>query len=219
VVLDACRLDYFTKLNSLSGYLTPIEVQASCTINWLKHYFPGKYPYQYVSSNPFCNSITEVHGYFGRDHFARVVDVWKTHWDEKLMTVPPARVTKVATRYLYLYRKTIIHYMQPHLPGIGKTRVMYEAWRPSPGRTVVDKTHPRSFEEVHLNLLRKAYEENLAIVLEEIRNNLLPRIPEGKKVVLTADHGELLGEDGMLFHPCGVRHPLLNRVFWFELER
>jgi len=218
VVLDACRLDYFEKLNPLRGELLGLEVESSDTLTWLTMNFPFRYPYIYVSANPFCNSKIRVGSFLGSEHFKKVVDVWKFGWSRELMTVPPRNVTEAAIPFLD--EKVIIHYMQPHFPSIGRIRITFEAWKPNPLDTVVKGvTYPpdRSVD-VDYNLIRKAYEENLQIVLTEVQNNLLPRIPEGRKVVITSDHGELLGEDNMLFHPV-IKHPVLNRVFWFKVER
>jgi len=78
-------------------------------------------------------------------------------------------------------------------------------------------TYPKKMPP--LELVREAYRENLEIVLKEIVKGLLPKIPRDRKVVITSDHGELLGENGMFFHPADVRHPALNTVFWLEIER
>ncbi|MCF7955496.1 MAG: hypothetical protein K9M75_06820 [Phycisphaerae bacterium] len=60
--------------------------------------------------------------------------------------------------------------------------------------------------------LRKAYEMNLRTVLEQVRL-LLPHLPG--KVVVTADHGELLGEKMCFTHKGNSDDPLLVDVPWF----
>lgn len=217
IVLDACRYDYFVKLNPFKGRLIKLEVESSDTLQWLTMNFPDKYPYIYVSANPYCNSKIKVGSFLGAEHFKKVVDVWKFGWSEELMTVPPQRVT-IAT-LLYIKReRVIIHYMQPHFPSIGKIRITMEAWKPDPLNIVIEgHTYPKKLPSAEI--IRKAYEENLQIVLNEIKNNLLPRIPRNRKVVITSDHGELLGENGMFFHPADIKHPALNTVFWLEVER
>lgn len=57
----------------------------------------------------------------------------------------------------------------------------------------------------------EAYEENLEIVLqhaEELAENL-----DGKTVI-TADHGELLGEKGLFSHPNKFEAKKLRKVPW-----
>jgi len=220
IVLDACRYDYFVKLNPFKGRLTKLEVKSMDTITWLRLNFPDKYPYVYVSASPFCNSKVKVSGFFGGEHFKKVVDVWKDGWDENLKTVPPNQVTKHALPYIN-EDKLIIHYMQPHFPSIGKTRVTLEAWRPEPLNIVIKGyTYPEKFPP--LETIKQAYQENLEIVMSEVKNNLFHHIPQDKKVVITSDHSELLGEHGYVFHPVindSRFKDILNVNFWFEVER
>jgi len=220
IILDACRSDYFEYLCNMWGRFTELEVESCDTLTWLTMNFPDKYPYVYVSGNPYCNSKIKVGDFLGGEHFKKVIDAWKWGWDERLMTVPPSRVTMFALPYICKER-TIVHYMQPHFPSVGRTKVTFEAWRPDPLDTVVEgKTYPRSLPPA--SQVREAYIENLRIVLDEVKFNLLPKIPMDRKVVITSDHGELLGEYGYFFHPVTddlrVKR-ILGRVFWFEVER
>jgi len=219
VVLDACRQDYFIKVNNLKGKLTNIDVESMDTLMWLTMNFPLQYPYVYISANPYCNSKVRIRGFYAPHHFKKVVDVWDFGWDEKLMTVPPDRVTESALPYINK-ELTIIHYMQPHFPSIGKIKITLSAWRPNPLNTVIEgKTYPQ--HPISSNLIKKAYEENLRIVLNEVKSNLLPKIKRDRTVVITSDHGELLGEYGCLFHPVTndqrVKR-ILGHIFWFEVE-
>lgn len=63
--------------------------------------------------------------------------------------------------------------------------------------------------------LHAAYLGNLRYVLEDVRR-LVERVD--CPVVVTADHGELLGEDGRYRHPSRVPHPLLREVPWFTVS-
>lgn len=63
--------------------------------------------------------------------------------------------------------------------------------------------------------IRQAYEENLRFVLSYVArlvNNL-----QGK-IVITADHGELLGEGNDYDHRPNLRIPFLVEVPWFEVK-
>jgi len=64
--------------------------------------------------------------------------------------------------------------------------------------------------------LRQAYEENLKIVLSYVAQ-LLEKL--SGKIVVTADHGELLGEEGVYGHPVGHHVRPLMEVPWFEVEK
>jgi len=63
--------------------------------------------------------------------------------------------------------------------------------------------------------LRRAYAENLLVVLET-----LTFVLDGLdgRVVITSDHGEFLGERSMFSHPCGVRDPILTHVPYFVVK-
>ena len=128
IVLDACRYDTFLEVyrDILGdvGELKKAISPASWTMEWLNKQFSGRYDdVIYVSANPYINSGKEIthHGlsYDGREHFSKVIDVWKD-WDEKLGTVPPVNVNKkFHTTYMKNPDKRfILHYLQPHRPYI-----------------------------------------------------------------------------------------------------
>jgi len=79
-----------------------------------------------------------------------------------------------------------------------------------PPATPLDATRRR----FGINGLRRAYAENLRIVLGYVAF-LASRLPG--KVVITSDHGELLGEKRMFDHPAGLHNPILRIVPWFEI--
>ena len=61
----------------------------------------------------------------------------------------------------------------------------------------------------------RLYEENLRIALESV-SELVPNL-EGS-VVVTADHGEAFGEEGVWEHHIETHIPPLMEVPWFEVE-
>lgn len=71
-------------------------------------------------------------------------------------------------------------------------------------------------EKFGIDVLRQAYEENLRIVLSYAAK--LVQHLKGK-IVVTADHGELLGEKGLYGHPPCKRFPELIEVPWLEIEK
>lgn len=73
-----------------------------------------------------------------------------------------------------------------------------------------------AWRSVGKKALRKAYRENLTAALEQVAvlvENLSGRI------VVTSDHGELLGERLCYAHPCGSRNPILITVPWLVIEK
>lgn len=64
--------------------------------------------------------------------------------------------------------------------------------------------------------LRQAYTENLKVVLEHVA-----RLIEDLSgvIIITADHGERLGEKGNYGHAIGLSDPLLVEVPWFTIKK
>lgn len=65
------------------------------------------------------------------------------------------------------------------------------------------------------NGLRKAYKKNLEIVLEAV-TKLVEHLPG--KIIITADHGEFLGEHGLYSHVSWCNDGILREVPWLEVE-
>ena len=64
--------------------------------------------------------------------------------------------------------------------------------------------------------LRKAYEANLYLVLEQVA--ILLKHLSGR-IIVTSDHGELLGENNCYAHPPGSSRPLQIEVPWLAIEK
>jgi len=75
----------------------------------------------------------------------------------------------------------------------------------------------RIVEEKNRPYLFSAYAENVKEVLGEVRK-VVERVPD-EDIVVTADHGELLGEDGIYEHPIWSDHPVLREVPWLRVEK
>jgi len=60
--------------------------------------------------------------------------------------------------------------------------------------------------------LIRAYKDNVLIALDAASRLAERFIGSGLNVVVTSDHGELLGEGGNFSHPCGLRSELLRNV-------
>lgn len=64
--------------------------------------------------------------------------------------------------------------------------------------------------------LRQAYIENLKLVLAHAAN-LIETL--GGVIIVTTDHGELLGEGNCYSHLCGNTNSLLREIPWFTIEK
>lgn len=208
-LLDACRYDSFENLIDLPGDLKKVRSQAPETGQFLQKNFSGGDATDtvYVTGNPqfyrIQNGISDLDPIDCQ--FYQSINVWKDNWDEKHRTVRPEVVTNAAIKAARTYpnKRILIHYLQPHAPYIGPTGSkklptdVLDFW----GRFKSGKI------DVNLNVVHQAYQENLELVLADIER-LFNQL--AGKIVLTADHGEMLGErSGPLptkkyGHPSGI---------------
>jgi hypothetical protein len=211
VILDACRYDRFAEQSTLDGTLEFRISRASATREWVRTNFAGRtlHDVVYVSANPNYRKVAdeigaEVHAY---------VDVW----DEDYLqadgnVVPPDAVTKCARDAAERFpdKRLLVHYVQPHYPFLGPTG--QEEFDPT--KTLKQVSRETNFTD---DRLARAYRENVDLVLDEAER-LLDALPG--KTVVSADHGELLGERlspvplRAYGHPNGVYVEELVKVPW-----
>ncbi len=223
IILDACRHDVFC---AVYGEDVPsITSPAGHTHGWLRANFarnPDRSRLQdvwLVSANPIASA-----DYFNMHNWpfpvSGCINVWKEHWDEKLLTVHPKDVFQEAVEVLDRYepRRTIIHFLQPHAPYIGNIKYSaneFEFFQPFDVTIDIGVWGLLEKGEATIHRIKRAYESNLQLVMPYV-NDLLDRL-DGK-VVISADHGELFGEYGLHVHPIGAYVPELVTVPWLEVE-
>ena len=83
------------------------------------------------------------------------------------------------------------------------------------------KLPPRSpmeivIREYSTKVLRNAYKANLRFVLEQVAE-LIKHL--SGRIVITSDHGELLGENGCYAHPQNSDNPILREVPWLVIDK
>ncbi len=66
--------------------------------------------------------------------------------------------------------------------------------------------------------LQDAYNKNLEIALNDVAY-LVSQLPDNLKIVISSDHGELLGENRKFSHSCGSHHETLRTVPWFTVSK
>jgi membrane-anchored protein YejM (alkaline phosphatase superfamily) len=127
----------------------------------------------------------EVHAFIDLQH-----GDYDVEWiNEELNVVTPETVTKITKKIAEQYpnKRLIVHYLQPHHPFIGPTgRDIFDHQSQSLTDVVSKATDHASDKD-----LREAYQENVDIVIDEVKK-LLPTL--NGKTVVTADHGEMLGD-------------------------
>ena len=134
-------------------------------------------------------------------------------------TVPPEEVFKAY--FASNEERAILHLMQPHPPFIGETSL------PIPWLVDLEKKgvvkpgdqnryralYPYWVEKYGEDYVRKAYFDNAKYVVDKVRT-FIDKL--SCRVVITSDHGELLGENGRWGH-LGLEVPELRIVPWVEL--
>jgi len=225
IILDACRFDFFQEeyRQYLSGNLRKVESEGRDTLSWACYTFPDYYDITYVSGAVPINSVKtdlsylpfKVH-YLPVKHFREIVDVWKFGWNFNLGTVMPRSVTEAALRR---NGRRIVHYFQPHAPYIGKKMLLGKigyhvgCGQGNPPDDVIWVAVKQG--RISREQLREFYRLNLQLVLGHA-TNLISRLNGKTGIIVTADHGEALGEDGVFMH--GFDHPTVREVPWLEVE-
>jgi len=219
LILDACRYDLFDRVSTLPGETTAAESRGSSTREFLRGNFEGKRLLDtvYVTASPML--------YRHRDsvdvRFHEVFEVWKdSGWHEDYRTVMPDTVAEAALRAAERFpnKRLLIHFIQPHYPFIGPTgqeqfdldRLDFQWDDLASGELGV----PR-------DVVRRAYEENLEEALPATERLLFEL---GGRSVVTADHGQMLGERTFPIpmreygHPEGIYSDELVKVPWHVFD-
>lgn len=212
LLIDACRYDYFAELSDLPGKLDDRMSPGSMSLEFIKKTFGGGnfHDTVYVTGNPFVMEIEA-------DTFHDIVSLVDDYYNNEIGTIPPEDITAVAreAHLEYPHKRIIVHYMQPHEPFLSKF-----------GQSVSNRLRWAGNQyhlsrDMSLSDLQRAYKENVEIILEELKT-VIPEI-EGK-VVVSSDHGELLGERLFpvpirgLEHPSSIYEKKLLQVPWLEID-
>ncbi len=211
IILDACRYDTFKKLNFIKGKLEKKISLGSNTVGWFRRNFTKPYyDIVYIMGNPKIITANS-----SGVKFFHQENVWDYGWDDLLNTVPPENVSEAALKLSKKYpdKRMIIHYVQPHVPYIGKTLIKDKKGKILDGLAISDEV---KFNNYPISKIKKAYEENLKIVLDDV-NKLIKGLRG--KIVVTADHGELFGEWGLYFHPEGIYIKKLIEIPWLKVKK
>ncbi len=243
VILDACRYDAYLMSRERPhwGRLKPVYSPASITPHWLvRTWLGGDWRDTiYISGNIFANksigAMKHLHRYFRyrlADKFLDIVEVWRNS-DPDTGAVPPERVyrayrmvrTRMRLRGLRLGRdyRLVIHFMQPHTPYLATPRLNHLINR-------LDRETRRDgvglgFEYVYIPMLRRALGAKADKALWRLYMDNLERAARYARLiaeenrgytVITADHGEMLGEYNLYFH-FDVATPELRVVPYHRL--
>lgn len=240
VILDACRVDQLQALapeyNRLPDDVPAVWSNASASIDWIDRNFnqcPGDAKNAgYITANPFArHSDPDVRS---ADLCEQTVGhlelLYNEHWQDignGIETVPPEPVTDHAinawrNRDELGIDRLVVHYMQPHEPfrsrpewGNGNHKLLKNLV--SDGATAGSSVYPRLQDgDIDLRKFWEAYQDNLEWVLDDVTDRLLENCEAN--IVVSADHGNGLGEWGSWHHPPGTVMPHVRRVPWLEVD-
>jgi len=217
IILDSCRFDTFKKVNDIKGELSSLYSLGSTSGEWIEKTLTKKYgDLIYVSACPIA--VT----YIRKNGICELIDVLNDGFDEKLQTVLPEKVNEGFLKLEYNPKKRyILHYMQPHHPFLGKNGIKatgFTQWKYGRvlGEAVWDLIRNK---KISLERAKQGYESCLEFVLESIKKLLSSVNIEGK-IIITADHGQLFGEHGMIGHPQGSpAFEELRKVPYLEVNK
>jgi len=215
VILDACRLEWMEAVKSDFDFINSVGEKhsiASHSKEWMAKTFDQRYSEEmentiYITGNHFAGTLDQ-------SDFTSLVQASNYgDWAYSSASPPANIITDLAidTARNHEWERCIVHYMQPHKPflskGDSRGDVDVKDW--SIGYDLY-KNHFRG--ELTKEDLVNGFISNLEYVLEEVEL-LLDNI-DAPTTVLSADHGQALGDDGLWDHTVGVKHSSMKRVPW-----
>lgn len=167
----------------------------------------------FITANPFINAHKPPSLGF-------LEDVREWGWEEDLGTVPAHKITNAAIRAGRTtdFDRYVVHYMQPHAPFLRRTD--------PDDRRAVELSYPAKdcrepwYQVMRGGLqsdrLRDLYVDNLRYVLNEV-DTLCDNF-DAEDAILSADHGNAVGDDGLYGHPARVDIEQIQRVPWVSVS-
>jgi len=174
----------------------------------------------YLSANPHVNTKNML--FPATQRFSKIVELWRTAWRDDLGTVHPSAVYSAAVAHLLRgAKRMVVHFIQPHAPYIGKTKLLRGNLHQTKAFIERGETPPPDpIADIDPSLLRKAYLDNLELVMRYAYTLARKARRFGiARIVITADHGEILDEAPVAEdrHPRGLAWRCLREVPWLEL--
>jgi len=242
VILDACRTDALREVQDEYEFLGEIEEMwslGSTSKEWIEQTFTEEYAEEvantaYITGNPFANVLL---GERGRIDYGTTTGTWIERSDmaESLVrdrmldaddvghieplwgdtkngefssSQKPEPITErtIEAGRTGDYDRIIAHYMQPHSPYFASSE-SYEELKE------YESSPFEAMKQGETERVWNAYIDNLRYVLNSVEV-LLQNI-DGD-VIITADHGELMGDHRMYYHMPGNPHPKLRKVPWAQ---
>lgn len=219
IILDACRYDVLSEV-ATEVVVEPARSPASATPAFLelarnRGLFDETV---YVSANPQTEDRSP-----GRD--VTHVPLYRDRWEPTLSTVTPQTVYDEVRDHVDGDRPVVAHTVQPHFPHVCEIA----------GSTipVPNGMHPALFDDIDpskklqnvladgdfgLDRARRSYRSSVRFAWTRARDLAAELAGAGHTVAITADHGELFGDWGLVGHPSNVNLGSLVTVPWIVFE-
>lgn len=210
IILDACRYDLFSNINTIRGNLEKFTSRGTATGEFMRENFGGVTAQDvvYVSANPNPASVEAK--------FAAVKEVWDYGWDESLHTVPPEIMVDetIKAEEEYPNKRIISHFLQPHYPWIGpEGRKFMSEYGFRPGGQKENIYIMMREGQVSIDWAWECYKENLEVTMPHIER-LVNELTG--KTVISSDHGEAFGTMDIWGHADHAYVSELEIVPWLE---
>jgi len=219
LILDAFRYDTFHEIEDGDGELTAVNSAGTNSLEYIEANFDGKCVHDtvYITANPYAE-------YISNKTFHKVEKLYLKEWSEEHQTVLPSSVINNAVRICKNYpnKRIIVHFMQPHAPFIGETKIEHNiAHSPNEDIRSIWTALRYGLRDIKLDKVKSAYNENARIAYNaaaELANKITG------KTVITSDHGELLGNRLWPLPVRGYGHtavppvPQIRTVPWYVLK-
>jgi len=230
LILDACRYDVFAKVVAevgLPGELECVDTEVIGTAAWYQRHWQGV-----AQSTDIYAIIANPWGLRRRFKFRQIIRAWDHGAD--CTQVDPDRTMDYYRRFA-AGERAMIHFIPPHQPFIGpKGEALYKAMGidvAKLGGANIDNA--KEFKLVarlmkrlelygaagHWPEIREAYRGTVELMVHKITDWL----PEFRPpVIISADHGEVLGDGGISRGGFGHCHNnpkviwIQRLVPWFE---
>lgn len=231
----------------LRGDLSKVRSSGSETREWLENTFfkEEKMDVTYYSANPYVSSLES--SFSGSGCFENIEDLYLDEWDEEKKTVRPKVFNRVynGEKPAILH---YVQPHEPYFSIEGHSGIVWDAeigGREGISLKLKKLIVPRLrkiFGEVRFRGLIKllfgerpinrledtanqkgilelieAYRENLRAALDSVQE-IVKQADRSSRIIVTSDHGELLGEIGCFGHPSGLKVDVLRNVPWFVVD-
>lgn len=220
IVLDSCRFDFFGRAledTDLKGELRAVDSEARETRVWYKRHWSDYYPSITLISSQPVPWATDLKKKPKRNFFkAYNVDKNLVEMESKKdLWQEPQALFEAFDNIEIETQKVMLHAVPPHQPFKTKAGRRFLRKLSVPKNEAPEPNISKWARKNSWRKIETLYLEEIKYVLKPIESNISEL---NSPIVITSDHGELIGERGRYGHPRDENHPLQTIVPWFEVS-